>query len=144
MPFLSDQKHWRTPRPPPTLIFSSKSPDQNFEIAILFNIVKKPKNYVFGDDLLPHSPRGRGHKLQNSNQCLHIVMVIGKCTDTFRGFFGWEEGLRGWRYVGETFQGGICHGGKEFPWRGRRAFLAIFFFLRAMKKWIWKSFFNWK
>ena len=45
------------------LIFSPKSTDQNFEIAISFNIVKKPNNYVFRDDFLPHSPRGRGCKL---------------------------------------------------------------------------------
>ena len=38
--------------------FSPKSPDQNSEIAILFTIVEKPNNYVFGDDLLPRSPRG--------------------------------------------------------------------------------------
>ena len=31
--------------------------DQNFEIAILFSIVENYNNYVFGDDLLPHSPR---------------------------------------------------------------------------------------
>ena len=34
--------------------------DQNFEIAILFTVVDKPYNYVFGSDLLPHSPFGRG------------------------------------------------------------------------------------
>ena len=31
---------------------------------MLFRVVKKPYNYVFEDDLLPHSPRRRGHKLQ--------------------------------------------------------------------------------
>ena len=41
-----------------------KSPDENFEIAILVLIVENHNNYVFGDDLLPHSPRGRGCKLQ--------------------------------------------------------------------------------
>ena len=50
--------------PPPTLIIFPKSMDQNFEIAILFSVVEEPYNYVFGDDLLPHSPRGRCHKLQ--------------------------------------------------------------------------------
>ena len=48
----------------PTLIIFSKSTDQNSEIAILFSVVEKPYNYVFGDHLLPHSPRGRGYKLQ--------------------------------------------------------------------------------
>ena len=62
--FLSDRKYWMAPRPPATLIIFPKSPDQNSEIAILFSVYKKPYNYVFGKDLLPHSPRGRGHKLQ--------------------------------------------------------------------------------
>ena len=48
------------------LIFFPKSTDQNFEIAILFSIVENHNNYVFGDDLLPHSPWGRGCKLQIS------------------------------------------------------------------------------
>ena len=62
--FLSDQKNWRAPRPPPTLIIFPKSTDQNSETAILLRVVEKPHNYVFGDSLLPHSPRGRGNKLQ--------------------------------------------------------------------------------
>ena len=46
------------------LIIFPKSTDQNSEIAILFSIVEKPYNYVFGDDLLPHNPPGTGYKLQ--------------------------------------------------------------------------------
>ena len=46
------------------LIIFPKSTYQNSEIAILFSVVEKPYNYVFGDELLPHSPRGRGYKLQ--------------------------------------------------------------------------------
>ena len=57
-------KNWRALKPPPTLIIFPKSPNQISEIAILFSVVKKPYNYVFEDDLLPHSPRGRGDKLQ--------------------------------------------------------------------------------
>ena len=52
--------------PPPSLIFSPKSTHQNFEMAILFRIVKNHNNYVFENDLLPHSPWGRGCKLQTS------------------------------------------------------------------------------
>ena len=44
--------------------FFANSTDQNFEIAILFLIVKNHNNYVFGDDLLPQSPWGTGCKLQ--------------------------------------------------------------------------------
>ena len=40
------------------------STDQNSKIAILFSEVEKPYNYVFGDDLLLQSPRGRGYKLK--------------------------------------------------------------------------------
>ena len=51
-------KNWRAPRPPPTLIIFPKSMDRYSEIAILFNVVDKPYNYVFGDDLLPTFPGG--------------------------------------------------------------------------------------
>ena len=65
-------------------------------MAILFRVVENHNNYVFGDDLLPHSPWG-GLQVTNSDQCLHTVMVIGKCTDVFRVIFlvlvwGWGEG----------------------------------------------------
>ena len=49
---------------PPALIFFPMSTDENFEIAFLFSIVKKPNNCVFGDDSISHSPQGRGCKLQ--------------------------------------------------------------------------------
>ena len=51
--------------------FPPNSPDQNSEKAILFTIVEKPSNYVFKDDLLPHSPRCRGCKLETLN-CVYI------------------------------------------------------------------------
>ena len=57
-------KNWRAPRPPPTLIIFLKSPDQRFWDSHFIQRSRKPLNYVFGDDLLPHSPRGRGYKLQ--------------------------------------------------------------------------------
>ena len=57
-------KNGRAPRPTPTLIIFPKSTDQNSEIAILFSVVETPYNYVFGDDLVPHSLRGRGYKLK--------------------------------------------------------------------------------
>ena len=117
VPFLSDQKHWRAPRPPPTLIFPPESPDQNSEIAILFTIVKKPFKYVFGDDLIPQFP-WEELQVTNFDLCLHIVMVTGKCTDVFRGiFFGWGGKLRG-SYVEGSFHGGTSHGGRDFQWRG--------------------------
>ena len=30
---------------------------------------------------------GEGLQVTNFDQCLHIIMVIGKCTDVFRGIF---------------------------------------------------------
>ena len=40
--------------------------------------------------------------------------VIGKCTYVFRGIFlVWVVGLRGGGYVGGSFLGEICHGGRE-------------------------------
>ena len=41
-------------------------------------------------------------------------MVIGKCTDVFRGFFlVWGESWGG-GYVGGYFHGETSHGGREF------------------------------
>ena len=56
VPFLSGQENWRTTRPPSTPFFP-KSSDQNFEMAFLFSIVKKPNNCVFGDKLTPLGER---------------------------------------------------------------------------------------
>ena len=59
------------------------------------------------------------------NQCLHIVMLIGKCTDVFRVFFG----------GGGVGKRGICWGNfplKNLSWgmkiymKGAQDFLALF------------------
>ena len=56
---------------------------------------------------------GGGAASYKFDQCLHIVMVIGKCTDVFRGIlFCLGVGLGG-GYVGGSFLGGICHGGRK-------------------------------
>ena len=48
-----------------------------------------------GMDLLPHNSLGEGLQVTNFDQCLRIVMVIGKCTDVFRGIlFCLGVGLR--------------------------------------------------
>ena len=69
-------------------------------------------------------------------------MVIWKCRDVFGGInrLGGENRRGG--YVGGTFLGGICHGGRKFM-KGEQDFLALF------KKKQWKNkyekvFFNWK
>ena len=62
----------------------------------------------------PPQSLGEGLQVTNFDQCLHIIMVIGKCTDVFRGFFlVLGVGLRGGGYVGGSFLGEICHGGTE-------------------------------
>ena len=59
---------------------------------------------------------GGGLQVTNFDQCLHIIMVIGKCTDVFRGIFlVLGVGLRGGGYVGGSFLGEICHGGRKIP-----------------------------
>ena len=67
-----------------------------------------------GTKCSPQSP-WEGLQVTNFDQCLYFVMVIGKCTDAFRGFF-WLEGLRGGVYARESFHGGICHGGRRFTY----------------------------
>ena len=109
------------------LIFFPKSPDQNSEIAILFSIIEKPNNYLFADDLLLHSPRGRGCTVISFDQCLNIVIVIGKCTDAYRGFFfGWG------RELGEgVMRRDLCMEeffmGKKISMKGGAGLFSIFF-----------------
>ena len=52
-------KIWRAPRPPPTHTFSSKSPDQNYEIAILFSLVENLTIMSLGTTSSP-TVTGRG------------------------------------------------------------------------------------
>ena len=66
LPFLSDEKIGGHLDPLTKLIFFPKSANPNFEIAILFNVVEKPHNFVFQDDLIPYSPRGRGCNVQTT------------------------------------------------------------------------------
>ena len=99
-------KKKRAPRPPLTLIFSPKPTDQNFEIAILFCIVKNHNNYVFENDLLPQVPGGgaRSYKLwpvftHNNGYWEVCRRFQGDCF----GFGGGAE------------ERGLC--GRIFPWR---------------------------
>jgi hypothetical protein len=58
----------------------------------------------------------------NFTEFLHIVMVIGKYTDIFRGNFFW---LRGGGRVG-VYVGGCSHGGRDIAIRGVPDFPALF------------------
>ena len=128
MPFLSDQKNWRAPRPPPTLIIFPKSTDQNYEIAILFRVFEKPYNYVFGYDLL----LWEGLQVTNFNQGLHIVMVIGKCTGVFRRIFWLGGGFEKRGIYWEYFSSRNLSWGKKIFMKGAQDFLALF--KKTMKK----------
>jgi len=44
---------------PPSLTISPKTSDRNFEIAILFTVIKRSGNYVFEDDDPPKTFRAR-------------------------------------------------------------------------------------
>ena len=54
MPFFRDEKIGGQVGNLQTSFFR-KSADQNFEIAILFNTVKKTNNHMFEDDLISNS-----------------------------------------------------------------------------------------
>ena len=76
-----------------------------------------------GSSYRPSGPKmsQEGLQVTNFDQCLHIVMVIGKCTDVFRGIlFCLGMGLRRGGYVGGSVLGGICHGGRKIQSKGRR------------------------
>ena len=64
---------------------------------------------------MTYSPKtpGEGLQVTNFDQCLHIEMVIGKCTDVFREIFlVWGE-VRTGSYVIGYFLRGICNEGRE-------------------------------
>ena len=118
MPFLSDPKIGGQLAPPPHFsIFSHahfflKPLGQNFEIAILFSIVEKSDKYVFEDDLIPQRPPEEVLQVVNFAHCLHIVLVIGKYTDVFRGIISGGRGVGG--YLRGSFYGGSYQEGREF------------------------------
>ena len=53
---------WLESKKPLTPIISIKTYIQNFEIAILFKIVRQSENYVF-EDTPPYIPQGKSCKL---------------------------------------------------------------------------------
>ena len=112
-------KCWRPSKPPPTLIFLPKSPDQNFEIAIVFSIVKKSNNYVFRHDSIPHSPGGRVASCELWSLFTYSIGYWEVYGHFQWDFFWWGESGEKvtWKdlsmeefYLGEG----------NFPWRGHR------------------------
>jgi hypothetical protein len=53
VPLSLVKSDWKKTNTPPTLTISPKTSNNNFEIAIFFNVVKKSGNYVFEDDTPP-------------------------------------------------------------------------------------------
>ena len=93
--------------PPPTVIFSQS---QRIKISDSHFVKLSQENIIamsLGEDLLPHSPRGRGMQVTNFDQCLHTAMVTGKEYRRFQGI-----GLIGWGWKVEWRE---LHG-RIFPW----------------------------
>ena len=63
-----------------------------------------------------YSPQSQWEGLQvtNFDQCLHMVMVIWKCTDVFRGIFRLGGGLEEEDMLGELSLEEFVVGGENF------------------------------
>ena len=82
-------------------------------------MVEKSNNFVFEYDLNhPESPE-KGLQAMNFAHCLYIVLVIGKCTDVFRGGFSLVKEVGG-------CVGGSLHGGRDITVKGVPYFPALF------------------
>ena len=55
---------------------SPNTSNQNFEIAILFNVFESSGNLVFEDDNPPHSPQGKGCNLCHEAYKVFIESVV--------------------------------------------------------------------
>ena len=97
MPFSSDQKDWGTTCTPHTLF-----PQRHLIKILSEKLTMYLNDYVFGGNVSPHSPCGKGCKLR----ILPIVLVIGKYTICFGGggfsrekFCVWTK-IYGWGFSG--------------------------------------------
>jgi hypothetical protein len=59
VPFLVVENDWRITITPLTTTISPNTYNKNFEIAILFDVVKTSINYAFEDDTAPKDLRAR-------------------------------------------------------------------------------------
>jgi len=118
-------KNWRAHRPSTTLIIFPKSTDQNSEKAIIQHSRKTLWLCIWGRLTHPQPP-WEGLQVTNFDQCLHVVMVIGKCKDVFSGIFwlggrGREEGI----YWGSFLWRNLSWG-KKLSMNGVQDFLALY------------------
>ena len=80
----------------------------------------------------PPSPRGRGYKFKNFDECLHIIMVIGKCTVVFRRIFWLEAGVEKRGICWGSFPSRNLSWGKKISMKGAQDLLALL--KKTMKK----------
>ena len=103
--------------------FFLKVTGSKFWDSLSFQISRKPNNCVFGDNIIPLSPWGRGCKLQTFT-IIYIQLWLLWSVQTFsKGLF--RLGCRwvgGGGYTVGSFHEGIYHEGGEFPWTGRKIF----------------------
>ena len=78
-----------------------------------------------GTTYSPESP-WKGLQVTNFDQCLYIVMVIGKCKDVFRGIFGVGGGVENRGLYWWNFSWRNLSGGKQISMKGAQDFLALF------------------
>ena len=82
MPFLIVESDWRATSPPPTLIISPNTSNQNFEIAILFSVVDFHIENIFLRKTLPLNPQSKGFKLR---PWVYTVFIEGVVVETSKG-----------------------------------------------------------
>ena len=73
----------------------------------------------------PPQSLGEGLQVTNFDQCLHTVMVIGKCTDVFRGIFWFGCGVQGRGLYGRIFPWRNISWGKRNSMKRAQDFLAL-------------------
>ena len=73
----------------------------------------------------PPQSLGKGLQVTNFDQCLHTVMVIGKCTDVFRGIFLFGCGVQRRGLYGRIFSWRNISWGKRNSMKRVQNFLAL-------------------
>ena len=139
VPYLSDQKIGGHLSPLPRSYFLKVTGSKFWDTHFIHNSRKSWQLCPWGW-LTPLQSLWEGLQVTNFDQCLHLVMVIEKCTDLSKGiFFGWggveERGL-----CEGNFQGRNLSRGKRISMKGVQNFLA----LKKNKNKYEKVFLNWK
>ena len=67
-----------------------------------------------------------GLQVTNFDQCLHVEMVIGKCTDVFRGIFWLGVGVEKSGLFGGNCSWSNLSGGKKISMKRAQDFQVLF------------------